>query len=119
MTRRAVRADRGRRAGSIGPGFDRGGPVQHRPGPVSADEMKRFKNVGPPVTITAIRRQEKAGQRRRQAAHRPGRRRTGPPWWFAVPAVALFAFIVLVPTARGVYYAFTDWDGLDPHFSLI
>ena len=31
----------------------------------------------------------------------------------------LFAFVVLVPSARGVYYAFTDWDGLDPNFSFI
>jgi raffinose/stachyose/melibiose transport system permease protein len=49
----------------------------------------------------------------------PGRRRTTPPWWFALPAMLLFAFVVLVPSARGVYYAFTDWDGLDPNFSLI
>jgi raffinose/stachyose/melibiose transport system permease protein len=48
-----------------------------------------------------------------------GRRRAGPPWWFALPAMLLFAFVVLVPSARGVYYAFTDWDGLDPHFSLV
>jgi raffinose/stachyose/melibiose transport system permease protein len=31
----------------------------------------------------------------------------------------LFAFVVLVPSARGVYYAFTDWDGLDPDFSFV
>ncbi|GAB7036973.1 MULTISPECIES: carbohydrate ABC transporter permease [Catenuloplanes] len=31
----------------------------------------------------------------------------------------LFAFVVLVPSARGVYYAFTDWDGLDPDFAVI
>ncbi|MDX2702095.1 sugar ABC transporter permease [Streptomyces sp. PA03-6a] len=31
----------------------------------------------------------------------------------------LFAFVVLVPSARGVYYAFTDWDGLDPNFSFV
>jgi raffinose/stachyose/melibiose transport system permease protein len=47
------------------------------------------------------------------------RRRTAPPWWFVLPAMALFAFVVLVPSARGVYYAFTDWDGLDPKFSII
>ncbi|GAA3808272.1 sugar ABC transporter permease [Streptomyces coacervatus] len=47
------------------------------------------------------------------------RARTTPPWWFALPAMLLFAFVVLVPSARGVYYAFTDWDGLDPHFSFI
>jgi raffinose/stachyose/melibiose transport system permease protein len=48
-----------------------------------------------------------------------GRLRTAPPWWFALPALLLFAFVVLVPSVRGVYYAFTDWDGLDPDFSFI
>ncbi|MFF2386319.1 carbohydrate ABC transporter permease [Streptomyces sp. NPDC058108] len=33
--------------------------------------------------------------------------------------MAFFAFVVLVPSARGVYYAFTDWDGLDPNFSFV
>ncbi|WP_322619708.1 carbohydrate ABC transporter permease [Streptomyces acidicola] len=47
------------------------------------------------------------------------RTRNTPPWWFALPALLLFAFVVLVPSARGVYYAFTDWDGLDPHFSFV
>ena len=54
-----------------------------------------------------------------RGAIEPGRRRTTPPWWFALPALLLFAFVVLVPSARGVYYAFTDWDGLDPHFVLV
>jgi raffinose/stachyose/melibiose transport system permease protein len=49
----------------------------------------------------------------------PGRRRTTPSWWFALPAMLLFAFVVLVPSVRGVYYAFTDWDGLDPDFSFV
>lgn len=47
------------------------------------------------------------------------RRATTPPWWFAAPALVLFAFIVLVPSVRGVYYAFTDWNGLDPRFTFI
>ncbi|SCF06000.1 carbohydrate ABC transporter membrane protein 1, CUT1 family [Micromonospora coriariae] len=42
-----------------------------------------------------------------------------PPWWFTLPAIVLFAFIVLVPSVRGLYYAFTDWDGLDPNISFI
>ncbi|MEV6443043.1 sugar ABC transporter permease [Amycolatopsis sp. NPDC051716] len=45
--------------------------------------------------------------------------RRGAPWWFTVPALLLFAFVVLVPSARGVYYAFTDWDGLSPGFSWV
>ena len=57
--------------------------------------------------------------RRRVTARVTTRRRTTPPWWFALPALGLFAFVVLVPSIRGVFYAFTDWDGLDPTFSLI
>ncbi|MFB8776979.1 carbohydrate ABC transporter permease [Streptomyces broussonetiae] len=41
------------------------------------------------------------------------------PWWFAAPALLLFGFVVLVPSVRGVYYAFTDWDGLSPSHSLV
>ncbi|MFI7545079.1 carbohydrate ABC transporter permease [Actinoplanes sp. NPDC049599] len=50
---------------------------------------------------------------------RTSRRRNAPPWWFVVPALLVFAFVVLIPSARGVYYAFTDWDGLDPDFAFI
>jgi raffinose/stachyose/melibiose transport system permease protein len=35
-------------------------------------------------------------------------------WWFALPALAVYAFVVLVPTVRGSFYSFTDWDGLSP-----
>jgi raffinose/stachyose/melibiose transport system permease protein len=31
----------------------------------------------------------------------------------------LFAFVVLVPSARGISYAFTDWDGLSPDWSFV
>ncbi|WP_422771340.1 carbohydrate ABC transporter permease [Plantactinospora sp. WMMC1484] len=44
---------------------------------------------------------------------------SAPPWWFAAPAMLLFAFVVLIPSGRGVYYAFTDWDGLSPDFSWV
>lgn len=47
------------------------------------------------------------------------RRRLAPPWWFTLPALVLFAFVVLIPSVRGVHYAFTDWDGLNPDFSYI
>ncbi|MEU0387718.1 extracellular solute-binding protein [Streptomyces chartreusis] len=36
-----------------------------------------------------------------------------------LPALLLFAFVVLVPSGRGVYYAFTDWDGLSRDFSFV
>jgi raffinose/stachyose/melibiose transport system permease protein len=75
--------------------------------------MKRSNSltrVDPPVPVPA-----------RPAPGRApgGRSRTAPPWWFVAPAMVLFAFVVLVPSVRGVYYAFTDWDGLDPSFAFI
>jgi raffinose/stachyose/melibiose transport system permease protein len=45
--------------------------------------------------------------------------RTTPSWWFAAPAMLLFAFVVLVPSVRGVWYAVTDWNGLDPDYSFV
>jgi raffinose/stachyose/melibiose transport system permease protein len=56
---------------------------------------------------------------RTAVATRSRRGRAAPPWWFTVPALLLFTFVVLVPSARGVYYAFTDWDGLDPDLAFI
>jgi hypothetical protein len=30
-----------------------------------------------------------------------------------------YAFVVLVPSARGAWYAFTDWDGLSPDWGFV
>jgi raffinose/stachyose/melibiose transport system permease protein len=30
-------------------------------------------------------------------------------WWFAIPAALIYIYVVLVPSARGVYYSFTNW----------
>ncbi|MFF3500624.1 carbohydrate ABC transporter permease [Streptomyces sp. NPDC003247] len=40
------------------------------------------------------------------------------PWWFVLPALVFFAFVVLVPSVQGGWFAFTDWDGISPvkHF---
>ena len=43
-----------------------------------------------------------------------GRRRSRTPAWFVLPALALYAFVVLVPSVKGAGLAFTDWDGLNP-----
>lgn len=40
------------------------------------------------------------------------RRARAVPWWFVVPALAFYAFVVLVPAAQGSLFAFTDWDGI-------
>jgi raffinose/stachyose/melibiose transport system permease protein len=35
-----------------------------------------------------------------------------PSVWFAIPAVAVFAVVVLYPTIEGIVYSFTSWTGL-------
>jgi raffinose/stachyose/melibiose transport system permease protein len=35
-----------------------------------------------------------------------------PSVWFAIPAVAVFAVVVLYPTIEGIIYSFTSWTGL-------
>lgn len=34
------------------------------------------------------------------------------PWWFILPALALYLFVVIWPSLQGAGFAFTDWDGL-------
>lgn len=50
-----------------------------------------------------------------------GRPRAGltPPWWFIVPALVFYAFVVVVPSIRGAGYAFTDWNGLSPDLDFV
>lgn len=40
-------------------------------------------------------------------------------WWFVLPAAALYLFAVLVPSLRGTFFAFTDWDGVTPSPSFV
>ena len=49
-----------------------------------------------------------------RAAGRRGRSRdhTAPPWPFVVPALLVYAVVVLGPSLAGVVYAFTDWSGV-------
>jgi raffinose/stachyose/melibiose transport system permease protein len=57
---------------------------------------------------------------RSAATHRKRRwRGIAPPWWFVLPALALYAFVVLVPSVKGVWYAFSNWDGLSPTYKMI
>lgn len=56
-----------------------------------------------------------AAPRRRRA------RRAGvlAPWWFVVPAIAIYLFIVVVPSLRGAFFSFTDWNGLRADWSWV
>ena len=44
------------------------------------------------------------------SAHRAARRAA--PWYFVLPAAAFFIFVMIVPSVRGIRYAFTDWNGV-------
>jgi raffinose/stachyose/melibiose transport system permease protein len=46
-------------------------------------------------------------------------RRSPAPWWFLVPALTLYAFVVLIPSGRGIVLAFTDWNGINPTYDYI
>jgi raffinose/stachyose/melibiose transport system permease protein len=41
------------------------------------------------------------------------------PFWFVVPAAAVFLFVVIVPSAQGIVYSFTDWDGFTENFEFV
>lgn len=63
-----------------------------------------------------------AGDARGHGAPRRRRRlRSMPPsmLWFAVPALALYLFVLLIPTVRGGILGFTDWDGLSADFNFV
>ncbi|MBO7746729.1 sugar ABC transporter permease [Paenibacillus sp. MWE-103] len=45
------------------------------------------------------------------------------PWMsllaFAAPALVFYAIFLLVPTIGGIYYSFTDWNGLYRHYNFV
>jgi raffinose/stachyose/melibiose transport system permease protein len=40
-------------------------------------------------------------------------------WWFALPALVVYAYVVLIPAARGVWSAFTNWSFAHPEAAFI
>ncbi|GAA5091848.1 sugar ABC transporter permease [Microbacterium yannicii] len=61
-------------------------------------------------------------QRTRRSAPNPRpSRRAGVqvPWWFIAPAIAIYLFIVVVPSVRGGFFSFTDWNGLGDDWSFV
>ncbi|MFB4280505.1 carbohydrate ABC transporter permease [Nonomuraea sp. MTCD27] len=64
---------------------------------------------------------EPAAARTPPSPYGRSRRGTGvrAPWWFVVPAISIYLFIVVVPSANGALYSFTDWNGLRPDWSFV
>jgi raffinose/stachyose/melibiose transport system permease protein len=58
---------------------------------------------------------------RRDAVKAPRRRGGGiaPPWLFAVPALLIYALVVLYPAFSGAGSAFTDWSGVGAQRSFV
>ncbi|MBU9709457.1 sugar ABC transporter permease [Paenibacillus polymyxa] len=38
---------------------------------------------------------------------------------FTAPALIFYAIFLLIPTISGMYYSFTDWNGLNPNYNFI
>lgn len=38
---------------------------------------------------------------------------------FTAPALIFYAIFLLIPTVSGMYYSFTDWNGLNPNYSFL
>lgn len=49
----------------------------------------------------------------------PSARALSPSWWFAAPALLVYAAVVLYPSVSGVFYAFTDWSGIGEDRSFV
>ncbi|MEU8134176.1 carbohydrate ABC transporter permease [Streptodolium elevatio] len=64
---------------------------------------------GPPFTGPTTGKSGPPATARRR---RPRRNPTAPPWLFVVPALVVYAVVVLYPSIAGVFYAFTDWSGV-------
>jgi len=41
------------------------------------------------------------------------------PLWFALPAVVVFLFVIIIPSAQGIGLSFTDWNGITDDFSFV
>lgn len=48
-----------------------------------------------------------------------GRRIGSVPWWFVIPGLAFYIFVVLWPSGQGAAFAFTDWDGLSAEKNFV
>jgi len=40
-------------------------------------------------------------------------------WLFIIPAALFYAFVVLVPSGQGVFFSFTDWNGLSDDWAFV
>ena len=67
-----------------------------------------MSTTAPPREVAGAAAAAGTARRRRRRSRPVG----APAIWFAVPAMAIYAFIVLYPSLAGAFYAFTDWTGI-------
>ncbi|QRM29206.1 carbohydrate ABC transporter permease [Microvirga sp. VF16] len=50
---------------------------------------------------------------------RPLRFDAGVSWWFILPALVVYSYVLVYPMLSGAGYAFTNWNGLDPSYDFV
>ncbi|GAB2596075.1 sugar ABC transporter permease [Streptomyces capparidis] len=63
-----------------------------------------------PTHARQPRQAPRTGRGPRRAPGKPPRAAVHHPWWFALPAIAVFAAFFLLPNLLNFYYPFTDWS---------
>ncbi len=64
------------------------------------------------TTGAAVTPQERAGRAPARAMRRRGGiRLRNPPWWFILPGLAFYLFVIIVPAVQGGFLSLTSWDG--------
>lgn len=71
------------------------------------------------LTLGQAPMEKRAEPLRRPPAPRSPRTSAGGLLWFVAPAAAFYLAIVLIPAGQGIFFAFTDWDGLTSQWSFV
>ncbi|MFF5370900.1 carbohydrate ABC transporter permease [Streptomyces sp. NPDC013187] len=68
--------------------------------------------------IDAMRASHRSASPRRTRRERL-RRKADQPWWFALPALAVFGAFFLLPNLLNFVYPFTDWSAFHPQIGFV
>lgn len=68
--------------------------------------------------IEPTRAKDRSGSPRRRRRERT-RKKANQPWWFALPALAVFGVFFLLPNLLNFVYPFTDWSAFHPQISFV
>jgi raffinose/stachyose/melibiose transport system permease protein len=68
--------------------------------------------TGSPSRLNPARRGSGIGGAKSARSARSRHQRRSAPWWFIIPGLAFYLFVIIVPGVQGAFYAFTSWDGL-------